>query len=115
MKQLFVLLFPWSLFFTAANAQSAPAPAWDWAISTPEKERMFADRLESFWKELQQRQSKAFLVIRHDKIVFERYAADHNAQKPHYTASLAKAVAGGGSVSLALTDGLLSLDDPVSR
>jgi CubicO group peptidase (beta-lactamase class C family) len=55
------------------------------------------------------------LVVRHDKIVYEWYAPGHDAERPQGTASLAKALVGGLSLAVALTDGKLSLDDPAAR
>ena len=59
--------------------------------------------------------SKSLLVIRNDKIVVEWYAADHGPDKPHYTASMAKALVAGLSLGVALSDGRLSLDDRAAR
>ena len=59
--------------------------------------------------------TKSLLVIRDDKIVFEWYATDHGPDKPHYTASMAKALVAGLSLGVALGDGRLALDDRVGR
>ena len=61
---------------------------------------------------LADRGTKTFLVIRHDKIVYEWYAPDYGQTKLHYTASLAKAIVGGVSLMVALNDGRLIVDDP---
>ena len=61
------------------------------------------------------RSSTALLILRRDDIVFERYAPDFNLQKPHYTASMAKALVGGISLMVAMTDGLMSPDDLACR
>ena len=55
------------------------------------------------------------LVIRNDRIIFERYAPGWDATKPHGTASLAKALVGGMSLAVALTDGKIALDDPAAK
>jgi len=63
-------------------------------------------------RELQaQRHTKAFLVIRHDRIVCEWYADGYGPTRKHYTASLAKALVGGMSLMVALNDGRIGLDD----
>ncbi len=69
--------------------------SWEWAAASPESQGMSTPRLESAWAELERRHTTAFLVIRHDRIVFERYAPGHGRTKPHYTASMAKALVGG--------------------
>src|SRR5207244_1200433 len=57
----------------------------------------------------------AFLVVRNDKIVYKWYADGWGPAKPHGTASLAKAVVGGLSLAVALTDGRIALTDPVAK
>ena len=76
---------------------------------------MSSTALESAWTVLKDRQTAALLVIRHDRIVFERYAPGHGRTKPHYTASMAKALVGGLSLMVAMHDGRISPDDPAHR
>ena len=76
---------------------------------------MSSTALESAWAVLKDRQTTALLVIRHDRIVFERYAPGHGRTKPHYTASMAKALVGGLSLMVAMHDGRISPDDPAHR
>ena len=64
---------------------------------------------------LAKRQTKNFLVIRNGKIVFEWYSPDSGPRKPHYTASMAKAIVGGLSLMLAVQDERLRVDDPASK
>ena len=56
-----------------------------------------------------------FVVIRNDRIVCEWYAEGYGPTKLHGTASLAKALVGGLSLGIALTDNRIALDDAVSR
>jgi CubicO group peptidase (beta-lactamase class C family) len=58
--------------------------------------------------------TKAFLVVRNDRLVYQWYSPDHSPAKTHYTASMAKAIVGGMSVAVALTDGRLTLEDRVA-
>jgi CubicO group peptidase (beta-lactamase class C family) len=96
-------------------AFSACAADWRWPTAAPEDEGLSTARLESLWNSLERNQSKTLLVVRNDKIVFERYAADYSRSTKHYTASLAKAVVGGLSVACALSDGSLALDEPAAK
>jgi CubicO group peptidase (beta-lactamase class C family) len=82
-----------------------------WLNAAPESQGMVSNRLEAFWSELKGRRTTAFLVIRNDAIVFERYAAGFSRTKPHGTASMAKALVGGTSLMLAMSDGRLKPDD----
>ena len=68
--------------------------------------------LESAWATMKDRQTTALLVVRHDRIVFERYAPGFDRHKPHGTASLAKALVGGLGLMVAMGDGRISPDDP---
>lgn len=86
-----------------------------WQAASPESQEMSSPKLHALKNVLAKRGTKAFLVIRNDKIVYEWYAPDHGPRKQHYTASLAKALVGGVSLTLALDDGRLEVDDPVYK
>ena len=68
-------LFGLRIFCTALTARAAVSPEWDWASASPESQGMIPGQLESIWADLAGRRTTAFLVIRNDKIVFERFAA----------------------------------------
>ena len=72
-----------------------PRKSWGWATASPEGRGMNPSALEAAWAVLKDRHTTALLVVRHDRIVFERYAPGHDRTKPHYTASMAKALVGG--------------------
>jgi CubicO group peptidase (beta-lactamase class C family) len=86
-----------------------------WEVIAPEAERMSSRRLAAWAEALAVRDTTHLLVMRHGRIVYEWYAPGTAADTPHGTASLAKALVGGLSLALVLEDGLLGLDDPVSR
>ncbi len=71
--------------------------------------------LESAWSVLKDRHTTDLLVIRHDRIVFERYATGQGRTKPHGTASLAKALVGGVGLMVAMQDGRIRPEDLASR
>ena len=58
----------------------------------PQSQEMYSAALELAWTVLKERHTTALLVIRHDRIVFERYAPGYGRTKPHSTASMAKAL-----------------------
>src|SRR5215510_10730484 len=95
--------------------QDGVALPFEWERATPESQGMSKEKLDALKDLLAARKTKAFLVIRNDKIVYEWYAADHSASKRHGTASLAKAVVGGLSLGVALTDGRIALDDRAAK
>ena len=65
--------------------------------------------------DLARRGTTGLLVLKGDEALVEWYAEGWNAERPHYTASLAKAIVGGTSLILALQDALLGADDPAVR
>ena len=85
--------------------------ALPWATETPESCGLDTERLEAAWQGLASRGTKTFVVARRGHLVFERYADDWSADKPHYTASLTKALVGGLSLALAMDDRLIGPDD----
>jgi CubicO group peptidase (beta-lactamase class C family) len=75
---------------------------------------MSSAKLDAFWNDLLERQTTALLVARNDRIVFERYAEGWGPSRPHYTASMAKALVGGVATAVLLSDGRITLDDRVA-
>jgi CubicO group peptidase (beta-lactamase class C family) len=65
--------------------------------------------------DLSRRGTTGLLVIRGEETLLEWYADGWSAERPHYTASLAKAIVGGTSLILTLQDGLIGADDPAVR
>jgi CubicO group peptidase (beta-lactamase class C family) len=107
---------PMALLLAATSpAHEAVSPDWDWKTASPESQGMNSARLEALWEDLRQRSTNALLVIRNDRIVFERYAPDYSRTRPHYTASLAKALVGGVSLMVAIQDRRIRPDDPAYK
>jgi CubicO group peptidase (beta-lactamase class C family) len=59
--------------------------------------------------------TRAFVVVQHGQVIHESYAPGVTPQTRQGTASLAKMLVGGISLSLAVHDGRLALDDPAWR
>ncbi len=96
------------------QADQAPQP-FQWLSATPESQGMSKAKLDAIKDRLLKSKTDCFLVARNDKIVYEWYADDWNPTRPHGTASLAKALIGGLSLAVAMTDGKISLDDPAAK
>lgn len=99
---------------------SPPAAAADnkgphWLSVTPQSQGMDADKLEAMWSDLKPSRTTALLVLRNDKIVFERYADGYSRTKPRGVASLTKALVGGVSLMVAMNDGRIKPDDLVRK
>jgi len=102
----------------ASGKDHAPMPTstpFDWHAAAPEDVGFDAGRLEALRAELAARDTHALLVARNDRIACEWYAPGWHADRPHSTASLAKALVGGVSLLIALGDGRLGLDDSAAR
>ncbi|MBO0726951.1 MAG: serine hydrolase [Blastocatellia bacterium] len=91
------------------------ATTFEWRTDTPEGQGMSKGKLDALRDVLAARKTTTFLVVRNDRIVYEWYAPDYSASKPHGTASLAKAVVAGLSLGVALTDGRIALDDRAAK
>jgi len=89
--------------------------SFQWQSATPESQGFSTAKLEAIKDRLLKHKTDCFLVARNDKIVYEWYAADWTRTKPHGTASLAKAIVGGLSLAVAMTDGQIALDDSAAR
>ncbi|MCI0704539.1 MAG: beta-lactamase family protein, partial [Planctomycetia bacterium] len=91
------------------------AEPFEWQKATPESHGMSAAKLDALKDELAKRRTRAFLVIRNDRIVYEWFAEGVKADGKQGTASLAKALVGGLSLGVAISDGLIKLDDPATK
>lgn len=68
--------------------------------------------MQKLLKSIEEKGTKAFLVIINGEVVYEGYAGDYNPTKKHYIASAAKALVGGMALLVALNDKWIDLDDP---
>src|ERR1700731_3300738 len=103
---------------------AAPGPAlghdattpsrFEWPTATPESQGMSGNKLDALKDELARRKTRAFLVIRNAKIVYEWYEAGHGPNKKHGAASLSKPTVAGLALALLLSDGKVKLDTPVA-
>src|SRR5262245_20841294 len=96
-------------------AGPAAAQSFEWQKATPESQGMSGEKLDALKDELAKRRTRALLVIRNDKIVYEWYAEGVTADTKQGTASLAKALVGGLSLGVAMSDDLIKLDDPATK
>jgi CubicO group peptidase (beta-lactamase class C family) len=105
------------LAFFLGFATCLQAADWpdDWPVSTPESQGVSTAKLDVIKERLAAKKTRAFLVVRNDHIIFEWYAEGVTAGAKQGTASLAKALVGGMSLAVAMTDGLISIDDPVAK
>ncbi|HUT74652.1 MAG TPA: serine hydrolase [Armatimonadota bacterium] len=102
-----------ALFLVVAGASVAAAgSAFTWQTASPESQGMDGAKLDTLRDALAQRRTRALVVIRNDRIVYEWYAPGHGPDRHWHTASLAKQLLGGMSLLVALNDGRIRVDDP---
>src|SRR5690349_4697824 len=99
----------------AAFAGLACAQSIDWATISPAEAGLDPVKLEAWRSTLAAHRTTGLLVIRRGRIALEWYAPEWNADRPHGTASLAKALVGGMSLAVAMNDGRISPDDLASK
>jgi hypothetical protein len=97
------LLLSWrfalfSLTVALLAAQSAPDTPWptaSWPVSTPEQQGMDSARLEQASKFIEQKcpTRLSLLVVRHGRIVFERYYLGTRAGDANVICSMSKSIA----------------------
>jgi CubicO group peptidase (beta-lactamase class C family) len=88
---------------------------FSWQSADPGSHGLERGKLDELRDILAANRTKALLIVRHDRIVYEWYAPGYSPDRRHYTASLAKSLVGGMSLLLALEDGLIGLDDLASK
>ncbi len=72
-------------------------------------------KLEAWRAGLEAHHTTSVIVIRRGEIALEWYAAGWDANRQHGTASMAKALVGGMSLTVAMSDGRISPDDLASK
>ncbi len=113
--RIFTVLITGAVLFLSGAAPAAnAAKIFVWESIPAELAGLDSTRLAAMIDNHQELGTKALLVVRGDKIALEWYAEGHGPDKKHYTASLAKALVGGMSLLVALSDGQVDPDDPVS-
>jgi CubicO group peptidase (beta-lactamase class C family) len=104
-----------ALLLTLAAAVGSTAGEPPWPTASAASEGFDLAKLDAARDVLASRNTTGFLVIRRNRIVYEWYAEGSGPDKPHYTASMAKALVGGMSLMLALNDGRIGVDDLASK
>jgi CubicO group peptidase (beta-lactamase class C family) len=88
---------------------------FEWQPAAPESQGMSKQKLDALKDELARRKTRAFLVIRNDKLVYEWYATGHGPDQKQGAASLSKATVAGLALALLVSDRKLKLDTPVAE
>ena len=95
----------WIGVLAFAGGASAFAQTVEWPATTPERAGLDRAKLDAWRDVLAKSGTTGLLVIRRGAIAYEWYAAGWGPDKPHGTASMAKALVGGMSLLVASSDG----------
>lgn len=90
-------------------------PHVEWATARPEDEGLSGELLEDLGDSLSAAATAAFLVVRGNRVVYERYGRGSGPNVPFGMSAMAKAVTGTVAVLAAVSDGHLALDDLASQ
>jgi CubicO group peptidase (beta-lactamase class C family) len=99
----------------AACAGLACAQSIDWTAIPPAQAGFDPAKLEAWRSSLAAHHTTGLIVIRRGRIALEWYAPGWDADRPHGTASMAKALVGGMSLAVAMSDGRISPADLASK
>ena len=99
----------------AACAGLACAQSMSWLAISPAEAGLDPAKLEAWRSSLAAHRTTGLQVIRRGRIALEWYAPEWAADRPHGTASMAKALVGGMSLAVAMSDGRISPDDAASK
>jgi CubicO group peptidase (beta-lactamase class C family) len=87
----------------------------DWETSSAAEAGFDPAKLEAWRSTLAEHRTSGLIVVRRGRIVLEWYAPGWTADRPHGTASMAKALVGGMSLAVAMNDGRISPGDLASK
>ncbi len=97
-----------------SEANASSLRDFEWVYSSPENEGMSAEKIQNLLNLQRTKGTKKLFIVKNDKVVLDWSAPGwKDAEKLHYTASLAKALVGGMSLALATHDRILHPDQAV--
>jgi CubicO group peptidase (beta-lactamase class C family) len=99
----------------AVGQDQRPGGGFEWQSASPESHAVSQEKLDGLKDGLAARGTKALFIVKNDRVIYEWYSAEHSAAKTHYTASMAKAIVGGLSTAVAISDGKLSISDYAAK
>ena len=107
----FILFFPF--FLTAQDYYFPPLLGNEWETISPTDAGFCPDQIPELLTFLEEKNSKAFIVLKDGKIVMEEYFNDFGQDSVWYWASAAKTLT-GFLVGVAQEEGLLNINDKTS-
>lgn len=117
MKRILIFFVLTNFYTQNANAQSSYFPPLlgnSWDTVSPLTLGWCPDKIDSLENYLAQKNTKAFIVLKHGKIVIEKYFGTFTKDSLWYWASASKSLT-GFLTGIAQEENLLSIEDTVSR
>jgi CubicO group peptidase (beta-lactamase class C family) len=90
-------------------------PTVSWPMGTPASAGIEAAALDQLWDELRAKRTKAFVVARGGRLVYERYGPGGGPNARMSFAAANKGLIGIPALLICLQDGRISLDDPLAK
>ena len=112
-KYTLLLLLFFSHFTFSQTLYFPPTDSDDWATISPESLGWCTDEIPALYEYLEEKNTKAFLVLKDGKIVLEQYFDTFTADSLWYWASAGKTIT-STLTGIAQQEGMLSIDDPTS-
>lgn len=113
MKNLYLLIFLTPFFTLSQDLYFPPLDGDEWATSSMEELGWCSDELDPLMDYLQEKNTKAFIVLKDGKIVIEEYFDGFHADSMWYWASAGKCIT-SVLTGIAQEEGLLALSDKTS-
>jgi len=110
---IFLIFIIVSIFCYAQDLYFPPIDSSDWETLSPDSLGWCADSLESLNNFLDEKSSKAFMILKNGKIVVEWYYDDFTADSLWYWASASKSMT-AFLIGIAQEEGYLDIDDLTS-
>ncbi len=101
-------------FLFAENIYFPPLTGSDWETITPESLNWDTSKIDELYNFLDERNSKAFIVLKDGKIVLEKYFDSFSKDSNWYWASAGKTLT-SALVGIAQEENLLSINDKTSK
>jgi CubicO group peptidase (beta-lactamase class C family) len=114
MKYFLLFVFFFNLGIANSQTYFPPIAGNEWETTDPSELNWCPEKIDSLLNYLEEKNTKAFMVLKDGRIVLENYFDGHNENMLWYWASAAKTII-ATLTGKALESGLIGLDDPVSQ
>jgi CubicO group peptidase (beta-lactamase class C family) len=99
------------IYYRAKDFWPWASPNVNWDSSNPASQGVDSSEINKIWMRLSAADTKAFLILRNNYIVAEKYGSDYGPNKGTSTSAIGKTITAAVLVGLAIDDGLIDLDN----